>query len=114
MHVFLETDMLFLTKKAPLMNARNGAEPLLSSTAFPNEFMPKMFGEQIKYMNLILSDRDSQEIDAIDHAIKVRFPYIFRARCGWHLIEQGWKRHMDGSNSYPEECKELFDKVMGI
>jgi hypothetical protein len=43
-----------------------------------------------------MTDGDSQETQQVDFAIATFLVNAVRTRCGWHLVNQGWKRHCRG------------------
>lgn len=54
--------------------------------------MPILLGEKwMSRIRVIISDGDSQEIKQLDAAIQLFFPQVMRVRCGWHIIDRGWK-----------------------
>ncbi len=60
--------------------------------------LPSLLGSS--YCELVciqITDGDSQETSQLDHALKTVFRNSKRRRCGWHIVEKGWQRHMKGS-----------------
>ena len=54
-----------------------------------------VFGERtIKKISIIISDGDAQEYMSIDDFISQFCPDVKRVRCGWHIINRGWKAHL--------------------
>lgn len=82
-----------------------------------NIVMPKLFSEEaIKGVKLIYSDGDSREISAIDEAIEKHFTSAIRGRCGWHIIDRGWRRRgprPPKSKNSVEMKNYLEQEVMG-
>jgi hypothetical protein len=54
--------------------------------------MPRLLGKYISRVKCIITDGDSQETSQLDMAIENQFPNVCRVRCGWHIIDRGWKR----------------------
>jgi hypothetical protein len=52
----------------------------------------------LKKVKLVITDGDSQEMQQVDIAIAIATFLVntVRPRCGWHLVNQGWKRHCKG------------------
>jgi hypothetical protein len=50
----------------------------------------------LKNVKLVMTDGDSQEVQLVDFAIATLLVNAVRPRCGWHLVNQGWKRHCKG------------------
>ena len=59
-----------------------------------SDILPTMFGDTMKEVNLFISDGDVNEYLQIDNAIALYYPKCHRARCGWHIVDRGWKNHM--------------------
>ena len=49
---------------------------------------------------LVLINGDWNEMAALDEALKSVFVNAIRIRCGWHIINRGWSRNVDGMNTY--------------
>jgi hypothetical protein len=45
-------------------------------------------------VRLVITDGDSQEFNQLDVAIQKLFINAKRRRCGWHLINRGWRRNV--------------------
>ena len=43
-----------------------------------------------------MSDGDSQEMSQVDFAISTYFVNAVCTQCGWHLVDQGWRRNCKG------------------
>jgi hypothetical protein len=54
--------------------------------------MPRLLGPYLSRVKCIVTDGDSQETSQLDMAIENLFPNVCRVRCGWHIIDRGWKR----------------------
>ena len=50
----------------------------------------------MRLVKLVMTDGDAQETQQVDFAIADVFVTARRTRCGWHLVHQGWKRHVHG------------------
>eukprot|EP00957_Ditylum_brightwellii_P208562 15358040-Ditylum_brightwellii.AAC.2 len=46
-------------------------------------------------VKVILTDGDCQEYEMIDICLITIFKNAKRVRCGWHIVDLGWKRHID-------------------
>ena len=61
------------------------------------EALPVLLGAQsLHSVKLIMTDGDSQEMSQVDFAISTYFVNAVRTRCGWHLVDQGWRRNCKG------------------
>ena len=61
------------------------------------EALPVLLGTQtLQLVKLVMTDGDSQEMAQVDYAIATFLVNAVRSRCGWHLVNQGWKRHCRG------------------
>ncbi|KAG7360933.1 MULE transposase domain containing protein [Nitzschia inconspicua] len=78
----------------------------LFQTAVP-AIIGKTTCEQIR---LVITDGDSQELTQLDDAISSVFTKCVCRRCGWHIIHQGWKRHV-GSLGRSQEAKEISQRI---
>ena len=62
----------------------------LFQTAFP-----ALVGEEtLEHVKLIITDGDSQETSQLDNAIAAIFINAKWRRCGWHIVDCGWKKHL--------------------
>ena len=60
--------------------------------------LPVLLGRaSLKKVKLIMTDGDSQEMQQVDFAIATFLVNAVCTRCGWHLVNQGWKRHCKGT-----------------
>ena len=48
----------------------------------------------LKETRIIISDGAAQEFGQLDNAIDRFFPNTIRVRCGWHLIDRSWEKHL--------------------
>jgi hypothetical protein len=61
------------------------------------EALPVLFGpHSLRFVKLIMTDGDSQEMSQVDFARKTHFVNAKRTRCAWHLVDQGWRRNCTG------------------
>ena len=61
------------------------------------EALPVLLGAQsLHSVKLIMTDGDSQEMSQVDFAISSYFVNAVRSRCGWHLVDRGWRRNCKG------------------
>ena len=61
------------------------------------EAVPTLLGPQsLNAVKLIMTDGDSQEMSQVDYAISTYFINAVRSRCGWHLVDRGWRRNCTG------------------
>ncbi|KAI2501583.1 hypothetical protein MHU86_12854 [Fragilaria crotonensis] len=68
----------------------HGIEPV-------KEAIPVLLGAQsLHAVKLIMTDGDSQEMSQVDYAISTHFVNAVHTRCGWHLVDQGWRRNCKG------------------
>ena len=59
--------------------------------------MPVLLGKDyIGRVNVIMTDGDAFETSQLDIAIAKHFPNVCRVRCGWHIVDRGWKKHCPG------------------
>ena len=57
-----------------------------------NVALPTLFSKSVlEKVNIIVSDGDSQEYSQIDICINNHLTKASRVRCGWHLVDRGWK-----------------------
>ncbi len=62
-----------------------------------HEALPSLLGgSYCKLVCIQITDGDSQETSQLDHALKTIFQNSKRRRCGWHIVEKGWQRHLRG------------------
>ena len=61
----------------------------LFQTVLPNLF-PK---DHFQGTKLFITDGDSQECNQLDYVTKEYFPQSAWIRCGWHIVDRGWKQN---------------------
>ena len=63
-----------------------------------HEALAALLGREksLKKVKLVMIDGDSQEMQQVDFAIATFLVNAVCTRCGWHLVNQGWKRHCRG------------------
>ena len=65
------------------------------------EVIPKLIGKDVLCrVNHIITDGDVCETSQLDNALDTHFPNASRGRCGYHLVSQGWKKHVKGPKAY--------------
>ena len=65
------------------------------------EALPALLGEEFLHsVKLIITDGDSQEMSQVDFAISTYFVNAICTQCGWHLVDQGWRRNCKGLGYY--------------
>ena len=74
------------------------------SVIFPR-LIPKHILQNIK---IVITDRDPQEFTQIDNAIQNVIPNAKRVRCGWHIITQGFERHVN--TTFPDIAASVVEK----
>ena len=52
----------------------------------------KSFANQVK---VVLTDGDWNEMASVDESFQRHFKNAIRQRCGWHIVDRGWARHLD-------------------
>jgi hypothetical protein len=58
------------------------------------EALPVFLGAQsLHSMKLIMTDGDSQEMSQVDFTISTYFVNAVCTKCGWHLVDQGWRQN---------------------
>jgi hypothetical protein len=56
--------------------------------------LPSLLGHKwLQHVQVIITDGDSQETSQLDIAMPKFFPQAHWVRCGWHIVDQGWKRY---------------------
>ena len=80
-----------------------------------SDILPTMFGDTMKEVNLFISDGDVNEYLQIDNAIVMYYPKCHQARCGWHIVDRGWKNHMYGPMIFLDKNnQELMTKMTKV
>ena len=77
---------------------------LIFSVVFPR-LLPKHILHKIK---IVITDGDPQEYGQIDNAIETVIPNARRIRCGWHIVHQGFDRHVD--TTFPNISSEVVNE----
>lgn len=76
--------------------------------------MPTLLGKDcISRVKVIITDGDSQETSQLDIAIAMHFQNVCRVRCGWHIVDRGWKRVCPTSRAVSRPNQPAF-KVITI
>jgi hypothetical protein len=71
------------------------------------EALPLLLGESnLSKINLILSDGDSQEFNAIDEGIFKFFKNAKRGRCAYHIVQKTWEKAFPSN-----QCFAIPDKA---
>ena len=74
--------------------------------------LPQFFGHDVLHqIKVIVSDGDANEMSQIDSAISIYMPHVHRVRCGWHIIDRGWEKHI--VSGYPDQA-EFYSDVRGL
>ena len=77
--------------------------------------LPKMYGRRIlSQIQVIITDGDSQETAQVDNAIDIFFPQAKRVRCGWHIVNRGWNKYVEGPKSFPNSMQSEYDKLKKV
>ena len=66
------------------------------SVVFPR-LIPKHILHNVK---VVITDGDPQEFLQVDNAMENVIPNAKRVRCGWHIVHQGFDRHVDTTFPY--------------
>lgn len=101
------TGSMFVAVRAFLPNERAWVFRWIFQTV-----MPTLLGkEYISRVNVVITDGDSQETSQLDIAIAQHFPNVCRVRCGWHIVDRGWKRVCPTHKAVPRPNQESFKIV---
>ena len=74
--------------------------------------LPQVFGADVlHHIKVIISDGDANEMSQIDSAISMYMPHVYRVRCGWHIVDRGWEKHI--VSGYPEQA-EFYSDTRGL
>ena len=65
-------------------------------------------------VRVILTDGDAQETAQLDAAINAYYPTVLRSRCGWHIVDRGWRRHCPGVKSVKKKHESQFLIIVSI
>ena len=63
---------------------------------------------------MIITDGDAQEFSMLDIAIETFSPQVKRMRCGWHIVNAGWKKYIEGKKSLNSRDKVTYDHIRDI
>ena len=80
---------MFTVIRAFLPNQKAWVFRWLFSVVFPSFLSKRTLGR----VRIVISDGDSSEYTQIDAAMKKVMPNARRLRCGWHIVNRGWKKH---------------------
>ena len=80
---------MFTIIRAFLPNQKAWAFRWLFSVVF-TAFLSK---RTLRNITIIILDGDSSEYTQIDATIKKVMPNAIRLRCGWHVVNRGWKNY---------------------
>lgn len=71
--------------------------------------LPRLLGSTYMHrVKVIITDGDAQETAQLDNAIEKHFPSVCCVRCGWHIVDRGWKQVCPSSN------RKLFKVVRNV
>jgi len=74
--------------------------------------MPALLGKDyIGRVNVIITDGDACETSQLDIAITKHFPNVCRVRCGWHIVDRGWRKHCPGTRSVSLPNQAAFASI---
>ena len=76
--------------------------------------IPSMLGKKnLLRTNLIITDGDSQEFNAVDESFFLYFSNAIRNRCGYHIIEKSYKDRVSGYNIFlnDEKAKCIITEI---
>jgi len=65
-------------------------------------------------VRLIITDGDSNECDQVDQALRTTFINSKRRRCGWHIVDRGWSRHLPANLGVAKSKKHFKDVLQLI
>ena len=69
--------------------------------------IPSLIGKTFcREVKLVLTDGDWNEMACVDDSFNSCFLKATRGRCGWHVVDRGWARHLDGVVS----CRKAADR----
>ena len=64
--------------------------------------IPKWARDRVKF---IMKDGDPQQRNEILHSLKEVFGNAAEGSCGWHIVSQGWKKHLPGTTTFTDPIK---------
>jgi hypothetical protein len=68
-------------------------------------FIPQKVLDRVRYA---MVDGDPQQCAELNIAISDYMPQVFSGRCSWHIVNQGWKKHVPTHTAVPEEKQEMY------
>ena len=74
------------------------------SAVFPR-LIPKHI---LSNVQIVIIDGDPQGFSQIDNAIQTVIPNATRIRCGWHIVHQGFDRHVD--TTFPSTPADVLNE----
>lgn len=60
-------------------------------------FLGWLFALAVPPLNLFITNGDGNESTQIDYALDARHPNAIWCRCGWHIVDRGWVRHLSST-----------------
>ena len=70
---------------------------------------PSLMSKHIlAHIKKIITDGDPQEFTQIDNAIESVIPNAKRLRCGWHIVAQGFDKHVN--TTFPHLSTNLINR----
>ena len=77
--------------------------------------LPKMYGHRIlSQIQVVITDGDSQETTQLDNAIDLFFPQAKRVRCGWHIVNRGWNKYVEGPKSFGSSMQRQYERLKKV
>jgi MULE transposase domain len=74
--------------------------------------VPKLLGKKTsKQVRYAMTDGDSHKLLELDKALKKYFGNATCGRCGWHIINKGWKQHGISKNILADQQHTLKQVV---
>ena len=73
--------------------------------------LPRFFPTTLSRVKFIMSDGDFTEYTQIDACIQNFLKNAQRGRCGWHIVDRGWKMHVPGPNAFNSEHQDIYHEV---
>lgn len=61
---------------------------------FQSAFPQVLRATRCNQVQMVMTDGDSQEISQMDSALQSVFTSAVRRRCGWHIVEKGFAKHV--------------------
>ena len=82
---------MFIFLRVFMPNQQSWMFRWIFSVVFPR-LIPRHILQKIR---IVITDGDPQEFSQIDNAIQTVIQNAKRIRCGWHIVHQGFERHVD-------------------